>query len=141
MQQCLRQLQDIGFVEEAKQLYCEGCFETFLAPTCARCSKTVKGVRYQSNSIVKYFTEFSLYYFFFVINLLAGLFERHRQAISPGMLCVHLLWSPLWQQPFLPGGWPALLRSWSLSLLINFIIIVDLLFDLIYLFSKRHRLE
>ncbi len=114
MQQCRRQLQDIGFVEEAKQLYCEGCFETFLAPTCARCSKTVKGVRYQSNSIVKYFTEFSLHYFF-VINLLAGLFERHRQAISPGMLCVHLLWSPLWQQPFLPRGWPALLRSWSLS--------------------------
>ncbi|KAI9558921.1 hypothetical protein GHT06_015710 [Daphnia sinensis] len=43
MPDCKRELHDIGFVEEKKQLYCEGCFETHLAPNCARCSKRVKG--------------------------------------------------------------------------------------------------
>ena len=45
MPDCKRELHDIGFVEEKKQLYCEGCFETHLAPNCSRCSKRVKGVR------------------------------------------------------------------------------------------------
>ncbi|XP_046456529.1 PDZ and LIM domain protein Zasp-like isoform X12 [Daphnia pulex] len=43
MPDCKRELHDIGFVEEKKQLYCEGCFETHLAPNCSRCSKRVKG--------------------------------------------------------------------------------------------------
>ncbi len=42
--QCRRELHEVGFVEEQKKLYCEGCFEAYLAPTCARCSKRVKGV-------------------------------------------------------------------------------------------------
>lgn len=50
MQQCRRELHDIGFVEEKKQLYCEGCFENFLAPNCARCSKRVKGVGFFDTS-------------------------------------------------------------------------------------------
>jgi hypothetical protein len=41
--QCRRELHEVGFVEEQKKLYCEGCFEAYLAPTCARCSKRVKG--------------------------------------------------------------------------------------------------
>lgn len=42
--QCRRSLQDIGFVEEQGQLYCETCFEQYLAPICAKCSSRVKGV-------------------------------------------------------------------------------------------------
>ncbi|XP_063903336.1 PDZ and LIM domain protein Zasp-like isoform X3 [Zophobas morio] len=40
---CRRPLQDLGFVEEQGQLYCEYCFEQYLAPTCAKCSAKVKG--------------------------------------------------------------------------------------------------
>ncbi|XP_068081201.1 PDZ and LIM domain protein Zasp isoform X2 [Anabrus simplex] len=41
--QCRRPLQDIGFVEEKGDLYCEFCFEQYIAPTCSKCSKKVKG--------------------------------------------------------------------------------------------------
>lgn len=42
--QCRRPLQDIGFVEEKGQLYCEYCFEKFIAPTCNKCNNKIKGV-------------------------------------------------------------------------------------------------
>ncbi|XP_024880293.1 PDZ and LIM domain protein Zasp isoform X8 [Temnothorax curvispinosus] len=41
--QCRRPLQDIGFVEEKGQLYCEYCFEKFIAPTCNKCNNKIKG--------------------------------------------------------------------------------------------------
>lgn len=41
--QCRRPLQDIGFVEEASGLYCEYCFEQYLAPVCNKCSTKIKG--------------------------------------------------------------------------------------------------
>lgn len=40
---CRRPLQDLGFVEEQGQLYCEYCFEQYLAPPCAKCSAKIKG--------------------------------------------------------------------------------------------------
>lgn len=42
--QCRRPLADIGFVEEKGELYCEYCFEKYLAPTCDKCNTKVKGV-------------------------------------------------------------------------------------------------
>ncbi|XP_076247135.1 PDZ and LIM domain protein Zasp isoform X3 [Calliopsis andreniformis] len=41
--QCRRPLQDIGFVEEKGQLYCEYCFERFIAPSCSKCNNKIKG--------------------------------------------------------------------------------------------------
>ncbi|GAB6022565.1 hypothetical protein CHUAL_006670 [Chamberlinius hualienensis] len=41
--QCRRPLQDIGFVEEQGQLYCEHCYETYLAPVCSKCNARIKG--------------------------------------------------------------------------------------------------
>ena len=41
---CRRPLENIGFVEEAGQLYCESCFEAYLAPICAKCGVRIKGV-------------------------------------------------------------------------------------------------
>ncbi|KAK0171389.1 hypothetical protein PV328_009129 [Microctonus aethiopoides] len=41
--QCRRPLQDIGFVEEKGQLYCEYCFERFIAPQCYKCNNKIKG--------------------------------------------------------------------------------------------------
>ncbi|XP_058804966.1 PDZ and LIM domain protein Zasp-like [Phymastichus coffea] len=41
--QCRRGLQDIGFVEEKGQLYCEYCFERFIAPPCDKCNNKIKG--------------------------------------------------------------------------------------------------
>lgn len=41
--QCRRGLQDIGFVEEKGQLYCEYCFERFIAPSCDKCNNKIKG--------------------------------------------------------------------------------------------------
>ncbi|CAD6208336.1 GSCOCG00003342001-RA-CDS, partial [Cotesia congregata] len=41
--QCRRPLQDIGFVEEKGQLYCEYCFERFIAPSCNKCNGKIKG--------------------------------------------------------------------------------------------------
>ncbi|XP_037947903.1 PDZ and LIM domain protein Zasp isoform X3 [Teleopsis dalmanni] len=40
---CRRPLQDIGFVEEKGDLYCEYCFEKYLAPTCSKCCTKIKG--------------------------------------------------------------------------------------------------
>ncbi|XP_049821892.1 PDZ and LIM domain protein Zasp isoform X4 [Aethina tumida] len=40
---CRRPLQDIGFVEERGQLYCEYCFEQYLAPPCSKCNGKIKG--------------------------------------------------------------------------------------------------
>lgn len=40
---CKRHLQDIGFVEENGQLYCEYCFEQFIAPACDKCHGKIKG--------------------------------------------------------------------------------------------------
>uniref|UniRef100_A0A182S9M7 LIM zinc-binding domain-containing protein n=1 Tax=Anopheles maculatus TaxID=74869 RepID=A0A182S9M7_9DIPT len=39
---CKRPLADIGFVEEKGDLYCEYCFEEFLAPLCSKCNGRVK---------------------------------------------------------------------------------------------------
>lgn len=41
---CRRSLQDIGFVEEQGQLYCEYCYEAYLAPICSKCNIRIKGV-------------------------------------------------------------------------------------------------
>ncbi|EDW73721.2 uncharacterized protein Dwil_GK19612, isoform B [Drosophila willistoni] len=40
---CRRPLQDIGFVEEKGDLYCEYCFEKYLAPQCSKCAGKIKG--------------------------------------------------------------------------------------------------
>ncbi|XP_030026700.1 PDZ and LIM domain protein Zasp isoform X5 [Manduca sexta] len=40
---CRRALQDIGFVEENGQLYCEFCFEQYIAPSCDKCHAKIKG--------------------------------------------------------------------------------------------------
>ncbi|KPJ11303.1 PDZ and LIM domain protein Zasp [Papilio machaon] len=40
---CRRPLQDIGFVEEGGQLYCEFCFEQYIAPACDKCHAKIKG--------------------------------------------------------------------------------------------------
>ncbi|XP_055918032.1 PDZ and LIM domain protein Zasp isoform X4 [Eupeodes corollae] len=40
---CRRPLQDVGFVEEKGDLYCEYCFEKYLAPTCSKCNGKIKG--------------------------------------------------------------------------------------------------
>ncbi|XP_041976607.1 PDZ and LIM domain protein Zasp isoform X2 [Aricia agestis] len=40
---CRRPLQDIGFVEENGQLYCEYCFEQYIAPACDKCHAKIKG--------------------------------------------------------------------------------------------------
>ncbi|XP_053211012.1 PDZ and LIM domain protein Zasp-like isoform X2 [Panonychus citri] len=39
---CHRLLEDIGFVEERGELYCEVCFESYLAPICAKCGIRIK---------------------------------------------------------------------------------------------------
>lgn len=39
---CKRPLADIGFVEEKGDLYCEYCFEQYLAPNCSKCVKKIK---------------------------------------------------------------------------------------------------
>uniref|UniRef100_A0A915Q143 LIM zinc-binding domain-containing protein n=1 Tax=Setaria digitata TaxID=48799 RepID=A0A915Q143_9BILA len=38
---CARRLLDIGFVEEKGRKYCERCFETQIAPHCAKCSQPI----------------------------------------------------------------------------------------------------
>ncbi|XP_076019670.1 PDZ and LIM domain protein 5b [Genypterus blacodes] len=40
---CRSSLVDRGFVEERGQVYCEHCYEEFLAPTCARCQQKILG--------------------------------------------------------------------------------------------------
>ncbi|CAL8138519.1 unnamed protein product [Orchesella dallaii] len=39
---CGRGLMDVGFVEEKEALHCEFCWESHLAPQCARCQKRIK---------------------------------------------------------------------------------------------------
>ncbi|KAG8182736.1 hypothetical protein JTE90_026187 [Oedothorax gibbosus] len=41
---CKTPLIDVGFVEEQGQLYCEQCYEQFLAPVCSKCNVRIKGV-------------------------------------------------------------------------------------------------
>jgi hypothetical protein len=38
---CGRRLLECGFVEENGQKYCEGCFESHIAPRCAKCAKPI----------------------------------------------------------------------------------------------------
>lgn len=106
MDQCRHELHDTGFVEDQGKLYCESCFENYLAPSCARCSKRVKAVR--STLILSRSM---------LITLSLGMSQRHWQAISPGVLRVHLLRTPVRQQPLLLGRRAAVLRSWSVELL------------------------
>ncbi|XP_054715777.1 PDZ and LIM domain protein Zasp-like isoform X2 [Uloborus diversus] len=40
---CQRSLADVGFVEDRGQLYCENCYEAYLAPTCSKCASRIKG--------------------------------------------------------------------------------------------------
>ncbi|CAL8276806.1 unnamed protein product [Merluccius merluccius] len=40
---CRGSLVDCGFVEERGQVFCEHCYEQYLAPTCARCQNKVLG--------------------------------------------------------------------------------------------------
>ncbi|XP_042365498.1 PDZ and LIM domain protein 5b isoform X2 [Plectropomus leopardus] len=40
---CHSSLVDGGFVEEKGQVYCERCYEEFLAPTCSRCNHKILG--------------------------------------------------------------------------------------------------
>ena len=42
--QCRCKLLDIGFVEEAGQLYCEKDYAEFFAPHCDSCGKAIIGV-------------------------------------------------------------------------------------------------
>lgn len=42
---CGTSLAYLGFVEELASVYCEHCYEEFLAPTCARCQHKILGVR------------------------------------------------------------------------------------------------
>lgn len=54
---CRRPLQDIGFVEEKGDLYCEYCFEKYLAPTCSKCAGKIKVI---AKSIIKKRTRLQL---------------------------------------------------------------------------------
>ncbi|XP_059395929.1 PDZ and LIM domain protein 5-like isoform X4 [Carassius carassius] len=40
---CSSSLADVGFVEERGSVYCERCYERFLAPTCFRCQQKILG--------------------------------------------------------------------------------------------------
>lgn len=51
---CRRSLQEIGFVEEQNQLYCESCFEAYL-PNCAKCNVPIKGVSILHDSMFIFF--------------------------------------------------------------------------------------
>ncbi len=45
--QCRRPLMDIGFVEEAGQLFCESDYAQYFAPRCAKCGSAIIGVSMQ----------------------------------------------------------------------------------------------
>lgn len=47
---CHMSLADVSFVEEQNNVYCENCYEEFFAPTCARCSTKIMGVRLWAES-------------------------------------------------------------------------------------------
>ena len=51
---CKRPLQDLGFVEENGELYCEFCFEQYLAPACHKCRSKIKGVRSKLKTVKFY---------------------------------------------------------------------------------------
>ncbi|XP_067088182.1 PDZ and LIM domain protein 5-like [Osmerus mordax] len=40
---CRTSLAEVGFVEEQGGVYCEHCYEEFLAPTCGRCQQKILG--------------------------------------------------------------------------------------------------
>uniref|UniRef100_A0A3B1JAX8 PDZ and LIM domain 5b n=1 Tax=Astyanax mexicanus TaxID=7994 RepID=A0A3B1JAX8_ASTMX len=40
---CHCSMADLGFVEERGSVYCENCYEQYLAPTCCRCQQKVLG--------------------------------------------------------------------------------------------------
>ncbi|KAM9455254.1 PDZ and LIM domain protein 5b isoform 1-T1 [Clarias gariepinus] len=40
---CRSSLAEVGFVEERGSVYCEHCYEQFLAPTCCRCQQKILG--------------------------------------------------------------------------------------------------
>ncbi|MBN3295811.1 LDB3 protein, partial [Amia calva] len=40
---CHNSLADVCFVEEQNNVYCEGCYGEFFAPTCARCNTKIMG--------------------------------------------------------------------------------------------------
>lgn len=41
---CRSSLAHTGFVEEKGSVYCEHCYEEFLAPSCSRCQAKILGV-------------------------------------------------------------------------------------------------
>ncbi|KRY71456.1 PDZ and LIM domain protein Zasp, partial [Trichinella pseudospiralis] len=41
--ECRRKLLDVGFVEEGGFIYCEFCFERYLAPSCFKCNRSIVG--------------------------------------------------------------------------------------------------
>jgi len=43
MDSCRQSLQDVGFVEEKSQLYCEECYGRYLAPDCEKCRRKIIG--------------------------------------------------------------------------------------------------
>jgi len=43
MDSCRQSLQDVGFVEEKGQLYCEDCYGRYLAPECEKCRRKIIG--------------------------------------------------------------------------------------------------
>jgi hypothetical protein len=43
--QCSRPLIDVGFVEEAGQLFCENDYRMYFAPRCGKCGDAIIGVR------------------------------------------------------------------------------------------------
>ncbi|KAH9365186.1 hypothetical protein HPB48_000473 [Haemaphysalis longicornis] len=40
----LPNVEDIGFVEEQGKLYCEHCYESYMAPICRKCGHRIKGI-------------------------------------------------------------------------------------------------
>jgi hypothetical protein len=98
---CRRPLQDLGFVEEQGQLYCEYCFEQYLAPPCSKCSAKIKGVH------STHFLNNTLY-----SEAVPGLPQGHRKELPSGMLQLRLLWKIVWQFSILPRRRQPLLRNW-----------------------------
>ena len=67
---CKRSLEQNGFVEEQDRLYCENCYETHFAPSCAKCFQRIKGVNFV---FFLNFSSYLIYRNYFFENLL--LFE------------------------------------------------------------------
>lgn len=73
---CRASLVDRGFVEEKGKVYCEHCYEEFLAPTCTRCQQKILGVSGKTGWILtfeqkmvkfKHYNIKSLYIVYFLI--------------------------------------------------------------------------